>query len=200
VSEHSTVVEKCGELIDNALAQLFSPAGRMLCAINQIALPQVLLPTLWQPHCLDHGETQKKFCDGGFTYAENRNHACQRYSPSGNRSLGPGIPLRDQPRGHRLVHQGHNRPGHNRAQHQHRWLSRRLPIQTEPLDCRGSRLRLRPKLPALLFDGRFSRIQANVHQATGGFVFRAPTSKLRIDPYLFAEGGAHECTPAGKVK
>jgi len=43
VSEHSTVVEKCGELIDNALAQLFSPTGRMLCAINQIALPQVLL-------------------------------------------------------------------------------------------------------------------------------------------------------------
>jgi hypothetical protein len=39
--------------------------------------------------------------------------------------------------------------------------------------------------------GGFSRIQANVHQATGGFVFRAPTSKLRIDPYLFAEGGAH---------
>src|SRR6202035_3688609 len=43
VSEHSTVVEKCAELIDNALAQLFSPTGRMLCAINQIALPQVLL-------------------------------------------------------------------------------------------------------------------------------------------------------------
>jgi len=43
VSEHSTVVEKCGEVIDNALAQLFSPTGRMLCAINQIALPQVLL-------------------------------------------------------------------------------------------------------------------------------------------------------------
>src|ERR1700722_12892340 len=39
--------------------------------------------TLWQPHCLDHGETQKKFCEGGFTYAENRNHACQRYSPCG---------------------------------------------------------------------------------------------------------------------
>jgi hypothetical protein len=43
VSEHSPVVEKCGELIDNPLAQLFSPTGRMLCAINQIALPQVLL-------------------------------------------------------------------------------------------------------------------------------------------------------------
>jgi hypothetical protein len=40
--------------------------------------------------------------------------------------------------------------------------------------------------------GGFSRIQANVHQATGGLVFRAPTSrKLRIDPYLLAEGGAH---------
>jgi hypothetical protein len=43
VSEHSTVVEKCGELIDHAFAQLFSPTGRMLCAVNQIALPQLLL-------------------------------------------------------------------------------------------------------------------------------------------------------------
>jgi hypothetical protein len=145
--------------------------------------------TPWQPHCLDHGETQKKSCEGGFTYAENRNDARQRYSPSGNRK-------------------GHNWPGHNRAQRASAQesrseislegtgfftgLSRRLPIQTEPLDCRGSRLRLRPKLPALLFDGRISRIQANVHQATGGFVFRAPTSrKLRIDPYPLAEGGAH---------
>ena len=46
MSEHSTAVEKCGELIDDALAQLFSPTGRMLCAINQIALPQVLLVPL----------------------------------------------------------------------------------------------------------------------------------------------------------
>jgi hypothetical protein len=44
--------------------------------------------TPWQPHCLDHGETQKKFSDAGFTYAEHRNHARQRYSPPGNRSLG----------------------------------------------------------------------------------------------------------------
>ena len=46
MSEHSTVVEKCGELIDNAFAQLFSPTGRMLCAINQIALPQLPLVPL----------------------------------------------------------------------------------------------------------------------------------------------------------
>jgi opacity protein-like surface antigen len=39
--------------------------------------------------------------------------------------------------------------------------------------------------------GGFSRIQANVHQATGGLVFRVPTyRKLRIDPYVLAEGGA----------
>jgi opacity protein-like surface antigen len=37
----------------------------------------------------------------------------------------------------------------------------------------------------------FSRIEANVHQATGGFVFSLPSSpRLRISPYLLAEGGA----------
>ncbi|HXW90139.1 MAG TPA: outer membrane beta-barrel protein [Terriglobales bacterium] len=36
-----------------------------------------------------------------------------------------------------------------------------------------------------------SRIQANVHQATGGLVFSMPTPhSLRISPYLLAEGGA----------
>ena len=36
-----------------------------------------------------------------------------------------------------------------------------------------------------------SRVQANVHQATGGFVVRIPTSaRLRISPYVLAEGGA----------
>jgi len=36
-----------------------------------------------------------------------------------------------------------------------------------------------------------SRIQANVHQATGGFVFSLPMpARYRISPYLLAEGGA----------
>lgn len=36
-----------------------------------------------------------------------------------------------------------------------------------------------------------SRIQANVHQATGGFVVRLPTpARYRISPYVLAEGGA----------
>jgi opacity protein-like surface antigen len=36
-----------------------------------------------------------------------------------------------------------------------------------------------------------SRIEANVHQATGGFVISLPSSpRLRISPYLLAEGGA----------
>ena len=36
-----------------------------------------------------------------------------------------------------------------------------------------------------------SRIQANVHQATGGFVVRVPApARLRISPYVLAEGGA----------
>jgi len=37
----------------------------------------------------------------------------------------------------------------------------------------------------------FSRVQANVHQATGGFVVSLPTpATLRFSPYLLAEGGA----------
>jgi len=36
-----------------------------------------------------------------------------------------------------------------------------------------------------------SRVQANVHEATGGFVVRIPTSpRFRIKPYALAEGGA----------
>ena len=36
-----------------------------------------------------------------------------------------------------------------------------------------------------------SRVQANVHQATGGFVVSLPSiAVLRISPYLLAEGGA----------
>lgn len=48
--------------------------------------------------------------------------------------------------------------------------------------------------------GGFSRVQANVHQATGGFVFRVPTiRKLRISPYLLAEGGALVFDPTGNT-
>ena len=43
-----------------------------------------------------------------------------------------------------------------------------------------------------------SRIQANVHQATGGFVFRVPApAKFRISPYVLAEGGALVFDPTG---
>jgi opacity protein-like surface antigen len=43
-----------------------------------------------------------------------------------------------------------------------------------------------------------SRIQANVHQATGGFVFRVPApARVRISPYVLAEGGALVFDPTG---
>jgi len=43
-----------------------------------------------------------------------------------------------------------------------------------------------------------SRIQANLHQATGGFVFNLPSSaRFRIHPYLLAEGGALVFDPTG---
>jgi opacity protein-like surface antigen len=36
-----------------------------------------------------------------------------------------------------------------------------------------------------------SRVQANVHQATGGFVINLPSPRLlRVSPYVLAEGGA----------
>lgn len=45
-----------------------------------------------------------------------------------------------------------------------------------------------------------SRVQANVHQATGGFVVSLPTSaKWRFSPYLLAEGGALVFDPTGHV-
>ena len=46
----------------------------------------------------------------------------------------------------------------------------------------------------------FSRIQANVHQATGGFVFRVPApARFRISPYVLAEGGALVFDPTGNT-
>jgi opacity protein-like surface antigen len=43
-----------------------------------------------------------------------------------------------------------------------------------------------------------SRIQANVHQATGGFVFSLPApARFRIHPYALAEGGALVFDPTG---
>ncbi len=43
-----------------------------------------------------------------------------------------------------------------------------------------------------------SRIQSNVHQATGGFVVNLPApARYRIHPYLLAEGGALVFDPTG---
>jgi opacity protein-like surface antigen len=43
-----------------------------------------------------------------------------------------------------------------------------------------------------------SKIQANVHQATGGLVVRIPTShRFRFSPYVLAEGGALVFDPTG---
>jgi len=43
-----------------------------------------------------------------------------------------------------------------------------------------------------------SRVQANVHQATGGFVVSLPASaRFRLSPYLLAEGGALVFDPTG---
>jgi opacity protein-like surface antigen len=48
--------------------------------------------------------------------------------------------------------------------------------------------------------GGSSRIQANVHQATGGFVVRIPTpARFRISPYVLAEGGALVFDPTGNA-
>jgi len=45
-----------------------------------------------------------------------------------------------------------------------------------------------------------SRIQANVHQATGGFVLSLPASaRFRIHPYVLAEGGALVFDPTGNA-
>jgi len=47
---------------------------------------------------------------------------------------------------------------------------------------------------------QLSRVQANVHQATGGFVVSLPTSaKWRFSPYLLAEGGALVFAPTGNA-
>jgi opacity protein-like surface antigen len=48
--------------------------------------------------------------------------------------------------------------------------------------------------------GAFSRVQANVHQATGGLVFRVPTpARLRLSPYVLADGGALVFDPTGSA-
>jgi opacity protein-like surface antigen len=51
-----------------------------------------------------------------------------------------------------------------------------------------------------LFSSRLgsSRVQSDVHQATGGFVFNLPHPvRLRFSPYLLAEGGALIFNPTG---
>jgi opacity protein-like surface antigen len=46
----------------------------------------------------------------------------------------------------------------------------------------------------------FSRIQANVHQATGGLVLRVPApARFKISPYVLAEGGALVFDPTGNT-
>ncbi len=46
--------------------------------------------------------------------------------------------------------------------------------------------------------GGLSRIQANAHQATGGFVVNLPVpSRFRVSPYVLAEGGALVFDPTG---
>jgi opacity protein-like surface antigen len=48
--------------------------------------------------------------------------------------------------------------------------------------------------------GGSSRIQADVHQATGGFVVRIPTpARYRISPYVLAEGGALVFNPTNNA-
>lgn len=48
--------------------------------------------------------------------------------------------------------------------------------------------------------GGLSRVQANVHQATGGFVVRLPSPvRFRINPYVLAEGGALVFDPTGNA-
>jgi opacity protein-like surface antigen len=42
------------------------------------------------------------------------------------------------------------------------------------------------------------RVQSNIHQATGGFVISLPTpARVRLSPYLLAEGGALVFDPTG---
>ncbi|HXY08756.1 MAG TPA: outer membrane beta-barrel protein [Terriglobales bacterium] len=46
----------------------------------------------------------------------------------------------------------------------------------------------------------FARVEANIHQATGGLVFRMPTpARFRFSPYLLAEGGALVFDPRGNA-
>ena len=43
-----------------------------------------------------------------------------------------------------------------------------------------------------------ARVEANVHQTTGGFVVRIPTSaRFKVSPYVLAEGGALVFDPTG---
>jgi opacity protein-like surface antigen len=46
--------------------------------------------------------------------------------------------------------------------------------------------------------GSFARVQANAHEATGGFVVNVPVSaRFRVSPYVLAEGGALVFDPTG---
>lgn len=51
-----------------------------------------------------------------------------------------------------------------------------------------------------LTPGEFSRVQADAHQATGGFVVNLPVpAKFRFSPYVLAEGGALVFDPTGNA-
>jgi opacity protein-like surface antigen len=51
-----------------------------------------------------------------------------------------------------------------------------------------------------LVAGGLSRIQSNVHQATGGLVFTLPApARFRLHPYVLAEGGALVFDPTGNA-
>ncbi|HWO38011.1 MAG TPA: hypothetical protein VNO32_55260 [Candidatus Acidoferrum sp.] len=192
VSEHSPVVEKCGELIDNALAQLFSPTGRMLCAINQIALPQVLLVPFGSLTAWIMAKHKRNFVREGLGMRKIAIMlvsatlllgigASAQESPSEISLEGTGFFTKDTT-GLGTTERSTNTGGFlvGYRYKLNRWIAAEAVYGYD----RNSQ--------HYFSTGRFSRIQANVHQATGGFVFRAPTSrKLRIDPYLLAEGGAH---------
>ena len=109
-----------------------------------------------------------------------------------------GISFGSQRSGYGFLHQGLKRPRHDTAStdsggflvgyryHINHWLS------AEGVYGYG-----RNSQDFFSLDGA-SRIQSNIHQATGGFVVNLPTSaRFRIHPYVLAEGGALVFDPTG---
>ncbi len=72
------------------------------------------------------------------------------------------------------------------------WLTRRVAAQADYGYDRNTQ--------QFLSGSGLSRVQANVHQATGGFVVAVPHPiSLRISPYVLAEGGALVFDPTGNL-